>query len=76
MLKPLSELIGCVGGGWVPFAWARVVVPEVGDEDAVGGVAGEDVGALQGLGVVAEDVGDDEDAGCGDGGAGDVCGGG
>lgn len=40
----------------------------------MGGVAGEDVGALEGLGVVAEDVGDDEDADGGGGRAGDVWG--
>lgn len=73
LLKPVSELVGCGGGGRVPFAWAGVVVEEVGDEDAVGGGGGEDVGALEGLGVVSEDVGDDEDADGGVGGAGDVC---
>ena len=72
LLKPVAELVGCGSGGGVPFERAGIVVPEVGDEDAVGGVAGQDVGALEGLGVVAEDVGYDEDAGGGGGGAGDV----
>lgn len=70
-LEPGGEVVGCGGGGGVPFEGAGVAVEEVGDEDAVVG-GGEDVGALEGLGVEAEDVGDDEDAGFGGGGAGDV----
>ena len=75
LLKSVPELLSAGGGGRVPFEWAWVVVPEVGHKDAVGGGGGEDVGALEGLGVVAEDVGDDEDAGGGGGGTGNICGG-
>lgn len=75
LLEPVPEFLGRSGGGWVPFEWAWVVVPEVGDEDAEGVVAGEDVGTLKGLGVVPEDIGNDEDADSGGGGPGDVCGG-
>jgi hypothetical protein len=63
LLKPVPKLLGRVGGGRVPFARAWVVVPEIGNEDAVSGTAGEDVGTLEGLGVVAEDISDNEDTG-------------
>jgi len=50
-------------------------VKEIGHEDLVlvrGIGVGEDVGALDRLGAVAEDVVDDEDGGGGGGGAGGV----
>lgn len=72
LLKPVSKLLSRVGGGRVPFAWAWVVVPEVGNEDAVSGAAGEDVGSLEGLGVVAEDISDNEGTGSCRRGTGDV----
>ena len=57
----------------------RLALEEVGHVDLVlmvfvVGVC-EDVGALDGLRAVAEDVVDDEDSGSGAGGSGGVCGG-
>jgi hypothetical protein len=48
-------------GGRVPLDGARLALEEVGDEDAML-IGGEDIGALEGLGEVAEDVVDDEDS--------------
>ena len=64
-LEEVSELLSfLVGVGWIPGDVCWRTFEEIGDEDlifvgVVGG--GEDVGALDGLGEVAEDVVDVEE---------------
>ena len=76
--EKLSEVfLLLLGIWWVTIMRQGLAMEEIGHEDLVlvGGIGvGEDVGALDGLGAVAEDVVDDENGGGGGGGAGGVWG--
>lgn len=77
-LEEVAELLALLGGfRWVPGDVCGLAVEEVRHEYLVRVVlvrGGEDVGALEGLLEVAEDVGDVEEGFGGGLGAGDICG--